>query len=400
MLYSPEVHEPLTGQEWDEGLARAAIARVIEDAEQAFDAERLWPMHPMDAESSGDDPPEWFMTLYIGASGMLWGLNELGSERDHASVAADLDARFMALQFEGPPPVGFWSGRAGMLAVAERLAPDAGRRDLLHQVLAGNSANPAIEVMWGAPGSMLVAAAMLERTGEQRWAEVWLRLAESVWGSWEHDEELGFRIWTQLLYGSVAKYISPAHGFAGNVRALAGRPELLGNARMEELARDAVKTATATAIVEDGLANWRPLANMPLRPRPEQEIRTQWCHGSPGVVATLAGIAPDDDDFTQLLIAGGELTWTAGPLTKGASLCHGTAGNGLAFLALHERTGEEIWLERARRFGMHAIEQIEAARSQYGRGRYTLWTGDVGTALYLRTCIDPAARLGIDIGAW
>jgi hypothetical protein len=34
--------------------------------------------------------------------------------------------------------------------------------------------------------------------------------------------------------------------------------------------------------------------------------------------------------------AGGELTWRAGPLAKGANLCHGTAGNGYAFLALFE----------------------------------------------------------------
>ena len=265
-----------------------------------------------------------------------------------------------------------------MLAVAERLAPDAGRRDLLHQVLAGNSANPAIEVMWGAPGSMLVAAAMLERTGEQRWAEVWLRLADRCGRSWEHDEELGFRIWTQLLYGSVAKYISPAHGFAGNVtRTRRPRPELLGNARM-----GGARTRRGEDRHGNGDRRGRPrqlaAAGQHASPAPPGTGDPHsGCHGSPGVVATLAGIAPDDDDFTQLLIAGGELTWTAGPLTKGASLCHGTAGNGLAFLALHERTGEEIWLERARRFGMHAIEQIEAARSQYGRGRYTLWTGDV-----------------------
>ena len=28
-----------------------------------------------------------------------------------------------------------------------------------------------------------------------------------------------------------------------------------------------------------------------------------------------------------------------------------------------------------------------------GRGRYTLWTGDLGTALYLADCIDGGGRL-------
>jgi DUF1680 family protein len=73
-------------------------------------------------------------------------------------------------------------------------------------------------------------------------------------------------------------------------------------------------------------------------------------------------------------------------------LCHGTAGNGFAFLKLHQLTGDPRWLERARRFAMHAIAQVARAREQYGRGRYTLWTGDIGVALYLRACLDARAE--------
>ena len=109
----------------------------------------------------------------------------------------------------------------------------------------------------------------------------------------------------------------------------------------------------------------------------------QWCHGAPGMVATLAHVMDE-----ELAVAGGELTWLAGPLRKGANLCHGTAGNGYAFLALLERTGDERWLARARAFAMHAAGQVELARSEYGRGRYSLWSGDLGTALYLADCID------------
>ena len=98
-------------------------------------------------------------------------------------------------------------------------------------------------------------------------------------------------------------------------------------------------------------------------------------------------MAPNDDEHERLLLAGGELTWRAGPLAKGANLCHGTAGNGYAFLALFERTGDELWLERARAFAMHALDQVARARAQHGRGRYTLWTGDAGTALYLADCV-------------
>ena len=87
------------------------------------------------------------------------------------------------------------------------------------------------------------------------------------------------------------------------------------------------------------------------------------------------------------------MTWRAGPLAKGANLCHGTAGNGYAFLALFERTGDELWLERARAFAMHALAQVTRARAEHGRGRYTLWTGDAGTALYLADCLASGGAL-------
>jgi hypothetical protein len=111
------------------------------------------------------------------------------------------------------------------------------------------------------------------------------------------------------------------------------------------------------------------------------------------MVACLAAIAPGDDEHERLLIAGGELTWRSGPLAKGANLCHGTAGNGLAFLKLFHRTGDELWLDRARAFAMHAIEQVKHERRSVGRGRYSLWTGDPGTALYLALCLDGEASL-------
>ena len=108
---------------------------------------------------------------------------------------------------------------------------------------------------------------------------------------------------------------------------------------------------------------------------------------------SLATIAPHNEQFTELLVAGGELIWRAGPLAKGPGLCHGTAGNGYAFLKLFGRTGDELWLERARAFAMHAAAQVERMRNTHGRGRYTLWTGDLGTALYLRSCIEADAAM-------
>jgi DUF1680 family protein len=107
------------------------------------------------------------------------------------------------------------------------------------------------------------------------------------------------------------------------------------------------------------------------------------------MITTLGLLNEPIDD---LLLAAGELTWTAGPLTKGANLCHGTAGNGHAFLKLFERTGDQLWLDRARAFAMHAIVQSDAEAASLGQRHHSLWTGDPGVACYLLDCIEARAR--------
>ena len=104
-------------------------------------------------------------------------------------------------------------------------------------------------------------------------------------------------------------------------------------------------------------------------------------HGAPGIVTTAADYLDE-----ELLLGGAELIWQAGPpgMEKGSGICHGTAGNGHAFLKVFERTGDELWLDRARRFAVHAVEQVE----RRGKGRYSLFTGDVGVALYVADCLE------------
>jgi len=144
-----------------------------------------------------------------------------------------------------------------------------------------------------------------------------------------------------------------------------------------------VETVARTATREGSHVNWRP----ELFARPGRTLApiVQFCHGAPGFVVCLGDLPGDELD--ELLLAAGETTWAAGPLAKGPGLCHGTAGNGYAFLKLHRRTGDARWLARARAFAMHAITQ-----SERDGPRASLWTGDLGVALYPRTCLDGDAR--------
>jgi hypothetical protein len=120
----------------------------------------------------------------------------------------------------------------------------------------------------------------------------------------------------------------------------------------------------------------------------------QWCHGAPGIVTGLSDFpVKRSADMDDMLVKAGNAVWNAGPLAKGPGVCHGTAGNGYAFLRLHQRTGDPIWLARARSFAMHAIAQSERARQRHGRRRYSLWTGDAGLAVYLWHCLTGSGGL-------
>jgi hypothetical protein len=389
VLFDPDSHEQLTESPWSEARARDAIAAIAADAEAAFDEETLWPVHPLDQDDGDPEPLHAPTGLYLGASGVVWALDELARvgaaepSRDWRPVAAELPDRYLARPDFGEAVPSLWAGESGILLVAHRLAPSIEQEERLLARVRANVANPTRELMWGSPGTMLAAQEMHERTRDDRWVDAWRESADWLWVEWRDE------LWQQELYGETVRAIGPAHGFVGNVYVLA-RGTLLDRARRSELERRTIAAMAAHAQREDGLVQWPPATQGWEGPT---SIRTQWCHGAPGIVASLASLAPGDDELTGLLAAGGELTWRAGPLAKGPGLCHGTAGNGYAFLKLLERTGDELWLDRARAFAVHAAEQVERMRRTHGRGRYSLWTGDVGAALYLWSCISATAAV-------
>lgn len=382
-LYQPDWHEPLTG-DWDEERTRAAISAIVADADAAFGAESLWPAHEWDSWRT----PTPLKSLYVGAAGVIWALDELQSRgladprTDLAAAAEETLAAWrrepdlMAeVELPGTKESGLLSGETGTLLVAHGLTRDVELADDLYERVRANEASEAEDVMWGTPGTLVAARTMLDRTGDERWREACAASAEALWSRRDAD---GY--WTQRLYGEEYRGLGTAHGLVGNVQAL--RP-LLDEERCRRLEQDTNRLLARTAFVEDGLANW-PYMERPQLASAAGEIRLQWCVGAPGIVVAAADYLDE-----ELLLAGAELVWRAGPprVEKGAGICHGTAGNGYALLAAFGRTGDEEWLGRARRFAAHALGQVER-----GGGRYSLWTGDVGVAIFAADCLDARTR--------
>ncbi|MDQ3671743.1 MAG: hypothetical protein M3364_04790, partial [Actinomycetota bacterium] len=161
------------------------------------------------------------------------------------------------------------------MLVAWRLAPSDALADSLLERVRANVSNEAEEVMWGTPGTLLAAHAMLEWTGEERWREAWHESADALWSRRGAD---GF--WTQRVYGLVLTFLGPVHGLVGNVQSLL---PLLDDERRAALERETAAILERTAFVEDGLANWPPLERPELAGQ-DGQIRLQWCHGAPGII--------------------------------------------------------------------------------------------------------------------
>ena len=377
MLYEPAQFEPVTDEPWDPARIEDAIAAIVADADVTFDPDTLWPAHEWD----GWQTPLPMKNLYVGAAGVIWALDAL-RRRGHAETSLDLagaalrtlelwraEPDFMAGETHWHPSA-LLRGETGPLLVAYRLEPDPQLADDIHARVRGNIANATDDVMWGIPGTLLAALAMRGWIGEARWEEAARESAEALRarrgedGLWRQDDDY--------------RGLGTLHGAAGNTLALLRfEPD-------EALAAETATVLTRTAFREGGLANW------PGSPRPQLagtdgSIRLQWCTGAPGIVAGAWEYLDE-----ELLLAGAELIWRAGAHgdEKGHGICHGTSGNGFALLKAFARTGDERWLDRARRFAVHALIQAERLAAANGRRRYSLFTGDVGTALFAAACLD------------
>jgi len=367
---------------WDASEARTAIQEIAADAQSMRDPVGLWPSHPME-----DGVPDGLGSIYFGAAGVIWALDYLyqaGAIADPDDLAPLLEKAlernaqwFAALPY--PRHASLLMGDLGIRLVQMRLMPDPGLADTIYDLAAANNDLPTVEFMWGLPGSMLACVLMRDMVSDARFQALFQTQAARLLRELEASDE--GPIWTQNLYGRQTRGLGPVHGFAGNMLPLLRGWDWLEPEQRAIVADAATRTLAAHAVHSPLGATWPEVT-----PSSGSLELCQHCHGAPGIVTVFAGAPFSTPEFETLLVQGGELTWNAGPLVKGSNLCHGTGGNGYALLKLYRRTKDSLWLERARAFAMAAIDQVRGARAAFGRGRYSLWTGDAGLSVYLWHC--------------
>lgn len=370
MINDPQRHSKLLSKLWSEEEAYQEVVSIYEDT-----LNRLRVHDQVEGCSyTIDNVSPKYNSLYLGTSGIIWGLMQIekflqqDSKLDIVSLIESIHREYLNKPDTGSVIPSFLAGESGILLLNYRLTNSSKIKDKLTNLILSNFDNPTNEMLFGSPGTILLALHLndesLFKSGTLKLLNIWHEIDQDTW------------MWEQEFDGEKYHYLGAAHGLLGNIQPLLRGKDYLTKTQYKDLLEKTERTVIKSSIRTDGLANWPTVINSG-----EKSLRLQWCHGAPGIVTSLRHFPRKrSEKIEELLLEAGELIWRSGPLQKGVGLCHGTDGNGYAFLTLYERTGDVQWLERARLFAMHSILQ----RKKY----LSLWTGDIGLALYIISCLE------------
>src|SRR5262249_36778653 len=147
---------------WDEDRVRSFVAEVVVDAERAFDPVSLWQDHPLDDALM----PGPRTSVYAGAAGVCCALDHLccvgfaSTTRNWRQAAQSLIPIYRRRPDTGAAVPSLFLGEVGLLAVADV------EHERMASLIESNIENPALEPLWGSPGTMLPALFMLRRTND------------------------------------------------------------------------------------------------------------------------------------------------------------------------------------------------------------------------------------------
>jgi hypothetical protein len=382
-VWNPALHEELDSQHWDEGKVRSWLQSLLEDTVATYRKLGGWPLHSRDRDD--EDPSFQAQSLYCGSSGVIWGLKRIETV---LGITLPPDLREAAYRvYVANPDVempGLIVSRGGMDLLAYAFGFDEAREGLTASIHACGQLREPREIFWGPPAALLLAYHAFKIRPDAHWQDLFRFYAIDFLARFGLEKHENW-VWPQLLYEEIRPCIGAAHGVLGAFLPYMLGYELLPGSVQKHVFDQLLAFVQDTALETDRHANWAKRIHVETG---SPEYLVQWCHGAPGIVSCLSYLPPMlRAGLLGLLCKAGQTIWDAGPLIKPAGLCHGNAGNAYAFLRLLAITGDSHWLDRARRFAMHAIKQSNTERLQKSQRYYSLLTGDVGLAVFLVECL-------------
>lgn len=398
MIFEADRHEELQGMQLDDQNVRRFAAEVLTDAVAAINAGVSLPGRNAHYEGPArlthlyanlQEPPSWGLGVYSGLLGALWGAHYIERNGfaktglDYVGLGRELHQSFLTMPGRERSDCPFF-GELGYLMFRSLVERDVVHMDRAFALIESGYRNDVDELFWGAPAFAAACLRFADIQPEPRWERLFREIANYLWHRLHVEPVTGAKMLCQNLDGVRVAHLGAAHGFAGAAGILLQGAQLLSPALRDEIVRVSRETLERSALRDGDFLNW-PQSVGGSRPG-RTAMLMQWCHGSPGIITSMYRSAAYPTD--HLLEAAAVSTWHAGPLAKArGGLCHGTAGNGYAFLTAHKRAVQGPWLERARAYAAHAMVRSRAERSAHGSFKVALWTGDVGTAVYAVDCL-------------
>ncbi|HKU67853.1 MAG TPA: hypothetical protein VJP85_08755, partial [Candidatus Baltobacteraceae bacterium] len=210
-LFDPAEHEPLCSDSWNEQAAREFVARVVRDADDAFQPAQFWPLHP---EDRYDEERSGLRGVYCGAAGTMWALHRLATDNglalrnDYAQAIVQCEEAYRSDPWETKGAVpSYFLGTTGIMAARYALTNDTNLYGAIEAEIRANVDNPTREALWGAPGSAIAALLVRERDGARCFDDVLRAVQDALWKTWiPADAPLGL-LWEQELSGRTCRYV-------------------------------------------------------------------------------------------------------------------------------------------------------------------------------------------------
>jgi len=195
MLFIPERHATITELKWAKEFAKDYIIHLIHKTENLFQGDLLWPVHPDLQKGNGISQP--ITSLWFGAAGTLWALHQLSksysvnlqcymSYLEQLTLLQSAWIKEMASEFIPINTTSYLLGSLGSNLVKWIYTGEHLKQ--LQQDTIANFNHPANELMWAAPGSMIVALEIFKKNQQQEWLDIYKMGVTHLLSSYYHDD--------------------------------------------------------------------------------------------------------------------------------------------------------------------------------------------------------------------
>ncbi|XP_038604958.1 glutathione S-transferase LANCL1 [Tachyglossus aculeatus] len=284
----------------------------------------------------------------------------------------------------------FLCGDAGPLAVAavvfHKLQNEKQAEDCISRLLQLNKLDPraADELLYGQVGYIYALLFVNRSFGQERVPQSHIQqVCDMVLESGENlAKKRNFTAKTPLMYEWYQEYyIGAAHGLAGIYYYLMQPCLRVSQAKLHNVVKPSVDFVCRLKF---------PSGNYPPCVGDTRDQLVHWCHGAPGVVYMLAQAYKvfNEPQYLSNALQCAEVIWKFGLLKKGYGLCHGTAGNAYAFLALYNLTQDVKFLYRACKFAEWCLDYGEHG-CRTPDTPFSLFEGMAGTIYFLADLLVP-----------